>query len=1287
MKNNSRSLLLRSIFWLSCLTAFVVLRAHAEDQASLNQFANMFERERNIEDSIRKFKNLEELRGKAQVSLEALMKRSPRNTEVETRYAELLLQRARDLEQLSLEFLASGNKEEAKKVKALSKNLAESGLRFHARILSREPQHPLAPKIYLAMGRTELALGNKNKALADADRGIVSHSKHPVEGDTLLHLWILRGDVSFDLMKLDLAFESYNRAQKLSKEGSLEAAYVLYRQSWVYFNRKEPVKALALLDRLVEITKDKFALRQESIQDYGRFSADLSPKDFAARGGIEGIFKHIRDLSSTENEALTATELMGATIAKNGRREIAVKTYEFLIDRNPLAIENLERALTVVELSAKFADKSRLADRYIWLLKEFGPGSRWFVSHKLSAELQQSAASRIDEALRVYAISLHKESTLEKLPSLKKKTEAVALRLYEAHLEAFPDVPQIHYYAAELYREHGRWAEAGTQYDAYLRLISLVRKDQLSPADVKNRNEAGTGSVEVWAKAVEKDKKHANSFVTSVDAFVQYFPTHPRAAQTLMAAAKIELNAGRGSTALVRLSDLVKRYPKTNYAAEAVHASLDLLNKEGDLTNLTLKAREWLATINNWAPATHKAKLQGELAVIVTKSEAKSCDVMAKEKGKEIEAALCLRSYVKTFPRDPLVAKMLLLAADLMEKARDNNGSLNALEEIIRVAPRSEQAVSALSRLTVNFEKTFQFDRAASAYEGLVARTQNAADKERFLRRLCAILAGLGQESRLNAVLARKDVPASLRNEFTRRIHNEQFALVRSEESALGYRNGRLASVPAAEALQALNRRRDLSIEEKVEIARIRGAAAFSAGKVAEAQKIWSAGRKIFAKASRSQNIWDAGARLRLQELSLLEKRFESLNVKKQLKAKVAALQQLDAAFGEVLKLNSPSTALAAIGKSAKLYLNLAQELRRNNAPQAQVQSFQLRAQEISQVMAQKAREWKVIHPVVISALKASKSSGSNFLWEDLPRWLDLSDEQKDWSEWSWKYSSLEEAVRQSDKADEAKRAAMVLLVRRNSLRDPLISAWIPSLLDRAGIQARVQASLGDGRLSLASLYLTQYESLFGSDAFVEHHLGRIDWARGNYSGAYNRWVKSRHQKDFRVAYWTQGWLALSDSFASQAASRARKAITFEKLSDLAASNWQRHFLGNLCVIGAMECRGDYAENNLLRVLDSRTDDLYRFEFSDGRSGWQAKRSAYLFIVQNAIQDARSKEDLNVARTALSDFGSLRKYALHPEQMEQEIQVWERKLEQKQNDLEIAVTDKKKVVAGVGARR
>lgn len=1273
--------------WL-LLTGLVSASASVQaERADFNRFANLFEREKNIQESIRKYQNLEDLRGKAQLSLESLMKRNPGNTEIEMRYAELILQRARDLELLSLEFVAGGNPTQGQKVKIFSRELAEKGLRLHAKILARTGKHPLMGKIYLAMGRTELALGNKTQALHSAELGLAAAQRQTVDATTILHLWILRADVAFDLNKLGIALESYNKAQPLAVDGSLERAYVLYRLAWVQYNLKDPNQALALLDKLVTVTKDKFALRQESIQDYGLFSADLSPKDFERRGGIEGIFKHIRELASDDAEALSSLETMAAMISKNGRREVAVKTYEFLIDRNPMAIENLARALTIVEISHKFADKSKLADRYVWLLNEYGPGSRWFVSHKLSTELQKTAANDVDAVLRKYAIGLHKEASEEKLPALKLKQENVALRLYEAHMQAFPEVPQIHFYAAELYRERNEFVKAGTNYDQFLRLISLAKQDEISAADRKNRNEAGLSAVEMWAKAVEKDKKHASSLIAAIDAFVRYFPNHPKAAKTLIAAAKVEVAAGHSASALIRLESIVKKYPKSPEAAESVHASLDLLNKESDFTNLAVKARAWLNTLTVWAPSATQAKLRAELTLILSKSEAKGCDNMSKENGKEMEAALCLQAYARTFPRDPVVPKMLLLSAELMEKAKDHNGSLTTLESLVRNFPQSEQSTAALSRLAANYEKTFQFDRAAGAYEALAPRTSVVADRERIQKRLVSILAGLGLEQRLHAQLTKQGTPASLKKEYSERIQHEQFATLKNEEIQFGYRPGRLASERGQQLLQTLAKRHDLTAEQRIEISRIRGAAAFAAGHVAQAQKEWSNARRLFATAPKNQALNDAAARLRLQEISILEAQFAHLNVKKQLKAKVALLQKLDNAYAEILRMNSPSTALGAIGKSSRIYATLANDLKRNGASFAQVQSFQGRAQEIAQVLAQKAQEWKIISPSVIAAFKSADMGGANFPWNDLPRWLDLNEAQSDWSEWSWKYTSLEDAARKNQ-GEESRRAAFVLLTRKNDTRDSLVASWVPTFTDRAGIQARTQAVLFEGHIGLAGLYLTQYESLFGVDAFSEHLWGRLDWARGDYHAAYTRWTHSRFTQDFRAAYWAQGWLALSDSFASASKSNARRAIVFEKLSTLAKDNWQEHYLAALCAMNAMDCRGDYVSSNLLRVLDSRSDAPFRFEFADRRSDWQTKRNAYIYVIQNALLNARQTEDLNLAKTALSDLGNLKKYAIRPNELEEDILALGRRLDQRQSEIEIADrAAKQKRVAEAGVKK
>ncbi len=1257
------------------LAAFASVSAFAANSdrktadLDMTQFQKLFTSGPSVEESIRRFQNIEKLRQEAQASLDALLKKRPSDVELKLRYAELLMQRSRDLEQLGLDLVSSGRSAEGQKASALSKNLAREGLRYHSQVLAKNSRHSLAGKIYLAMGRSEVALRNPKGALRNADLGIQSAAT--TDAETLLHLWILRGDVSFDVLNLKNAYESYKKAESLAKAASLEEAYVAYKMAWVYYNTKETPRALALLEKVMELSRDKFALKQEAISDYGIFVADLDAKSFDGRGGAKGIYTFLEKRSDSES-ARKALVSMANFIAKNGKRENAVKSLEFLLDQDKLGKENLDYALQIVEWTHHFADKSRLVKRYLWLLEGYGPQSAWYTHYRLDPALQENASDRVEAALRVYAEALHKEALENKNPGLREKEINLVLSLYEAHSSVYPDISSIHFYAADIHRDRQAFAQAARHYDHFIRIMELKKPESRSKLDREHLEESYTGSVAMWARAVEKDSKVAGEMLKSVDHFLTVKAQHPKAAEIALGAAKTEASFGSPAAALVRLDRIIKDFPRSHQSSEAVHASLDLLAKSGDLTNVSLKAREWLANIDTWAVPSEKSKLRSDLEGIFSRTEAKTCEAMAGKSSSTLEAALCYQAFAPRAPTPALAARAYLLAADNFEKANDINGAWIALEALVYNHPQSTESLSGFSRLAVYYEKSFQFEKAVKIYESMISR-KDVKDREKITHRLLTLLHGLGRDDLLEQKLRSKDSSEALKREFKGVAFEDRFQSLLREEHLHGYGHGQLKSARAQSIFRDMSSRESmLDASQRLEMYRIRGHIEWSRGSLASAEKHWKAGLRYFQSLStKNQSSWDAGAKLRIESLLPLSKNFYAVSLKNQAQKKISLFQKLDRAYSEILSLNSPSQALEALAKSSELYFEIARQAKSAGVPAHQVALYERKAFEVRRQLGLRARSWKMMTPTVVAIFRSGQEEGpATFPWFDLPRWMDLSEDQKDWSEWGTKTSRLEDKLKKNKNRRDTYRSAFILLSRKATLKDPRIAQQAQTWTDRPGVQLRIQAHMNDGELEKAILFLKQYVAYFGEDAFAEHQMGRLDWLSGNYSGAYTRWSRSKFTKDFRSVYWTQGWVSLIDYLMDGRSSPRRQADVFAALSPLVQDRWQKQYLASLCLLEAIRCEGDYEVADSIDLLKKDPDDHYAYEVADARSLWSVQKGSLSFFVEKNLDLTQKKDEMKIIKRALDGLSGLKANSINSKKVEKDFEALKKRVDRKTVQLE-----------------
>lgn len=1310
--------------------------AGAQTAIEYTQFAGLYDRQKTLDETLNRLNKMEELRTSAQLSLERISKVQANNIDIQMRYGELIVSRGRDLELFSGELDAAGQPKRAQELAKKSRALLQAGLAIHGKILARAKNHPMAAKIYLGMARTQYSLGQKQAALNSADLGI--HALTPARAKSMpeveLQLWIIRGDAAFDLSRGSVARESYDAALKKVNEGSFEEAYVRYKMAWVEYNGKNPNSAIAHLDRLFEITRDRFALKNEAIQDYALFTADLGRDAIEKRGSFKGIFDHLQKVGDdiATNKAM---ERMALTFSKNGRRVDAIDVEEFLIGQYNMDPINVDRALTVVEWTHSISDKKKLTDKYFWLISNFGPESTWYAAQSGKLQIQRNATDHIEASVRKYSLQLHQEAQKETNADLRDARELQVAKLYDAHIANFSrdnDVPRadasrIHYYRAEIYRRQKNFAEAGKHYDHYLRVMDVIPVAQLDKTDARLKDDAIWSAVQVWAKAIDKDPKLVPNMLGAADRYLKEKGNDPRASQVLLDAALVEEKAGNRVVSAKRLETLIARYPKTVQAMTAVHASLDILNKENDWINLAQRARLFVNTIDKWAPASEKPKMLVELNKILAQTEAKACEALGKVEDRQIEAAICYEKYAKGFEKDAQAPRALLAAADLYDKLKDAHSALGVLEVLVKKYPNSEYAAGGFSRLAQVYEKAFEFEKAIAIYESLLASNKGVKDREKLVERLVTLLYGIHDEKKFAEWINKKEVPDSLRREFSERRSGQAIVQLRIEERAYGYSEaGQFSSNEAQKIYSDLVARANggrASVEEMLEIHRIKGVFQRLAGRLDKADEEWMAGLKLFWRSKgHTPSMWEAAARLRLEQGSVWETVFNNTNFLKNPTRKAELYQKLEGWYAEVVEMKSPVGALSALWKSAELNSEFAEEIRNSQIPDEllvagqeknlaiykkalieKTEPMKQKAFVIAQKIAEKAREWKVISPDVLAAMKmvthlksgqilpgrvvrVTESEVLKFPWTTLPHWVDLTTEQSQWKEWSLSNRDLRRQLQSQERGD-SRRAAFVKLMRDESTSDPDVKKWAKTFVDRSGIQLRIQAMIHDHEFDRANLFLDQYESFFTADAFSSHNSGQLEWAKGNYSVAYLKWVRSEsneRQGDFRTSYWSEGWNSLLDSLSSGESSNAVKKQTFSRLAPLAAKAWQKHYLAKLCVDGNAVCSGDYAFDKMDKIIGAPSEVYAAYKLEGRASGFEAQAQLVKAYVAFGLGRSPTSEGIEHMRTALSGLYNLSKFTdTGEDEVLSQYWVLRKNVDAFQDRMDAAT--KNRVVAGAGS--
>jgi hypothetical protein len=1282
----------KTVFWMRtaflalCLFASAYAAAASVQATEWSRFSALYNQSKTASEAVVRLEKMEALRASAQTSLTRLLEKQPQNLDLQLRYGELVVQRGRDLEQFSFEMALLGQDKESKDLKARSLRYLREGLAWNERVLARGRTHALAPLIHLSLARTHYSLGKKDQALQHSDLGLaaVNSSRAPDLQSVQLQLWLLKGDSAFDLSRAPLAQQAYSKARSLAGQGSMELTYIIYKLAWVHYNLKDPVTALGHLDELFVLGSDRLALRQEAVRDFSLFLADAPRIEFERRGGFSGIYSSLVR-AGDETLASVSMERLGQVLAKNGRRSEAVAAFDFLIQERARDPKGVTWALTIIEWSQSLADKKALTEKYFWLLKEFGRGSPWFQAQSGQVEVQRLALDSIEKALRVYAVGLHEEAGKEQRLDLRDQKEKVVASLYDSHIEHFnrdleatqAEAARIHYYRAEIHRRLKEAPRAGERYDSYLQLISLVPEAKRPKLDQKLRESALWESTSVWAEAIEKDPQWVPQMLVASDRFVKELPKHRMAAQVELDAARVEAKLGQLPLALVRLRRIVDVYPKTSQAGEAVHAQLDLLNKSSDWINLAQSARRYFDKASEWVQPAELERQKQRLVTILSQTEARACEALRSDGQRKIEAALCFEAFSRNYPKDTQAPNALLIAADLFDELKDPAASLAALDRLVKSYPQSKESLGAFSKLAAAYEKNFNFEQAIGVYEKLRTRDLESKERGRILERLALLYWNLDRQAELQKLLSDSKTSDSIRRDFeSRRLEALVDKWTRQGEAA-GFEEAFWTQPETQTAMQEIGKHLSsgaLNLSQELRVRRLRGLQHRSAKRLDRADEEWMAGLKSFWRANtKSSEHWHHAAKLRLEQAVVWELSFRNTDVMKNPSRKAELFAKLEKWYGEVIQMKAPAVALEALWASARLNLQFAQDLRGAPIPDELMVAGQENAKaeyqdlifekteplrkkslKLIESLAGKAQEWKIVSPTVLSALHVvrqmkdgnafpnelglkSDSALLRFPWAELPRWMDLSSESTSWPQWKWSVDELRSSLQRGSRSEQRK-AAFVLLAREGSLRDARVKSWAETFNDKAGVQLRIQALIQDQNLSLAGLFLDQYRSFHGTDAFYRHWAGQWDWSRGQYLEAYAQWSSVGSDATFAELYWSLGWEAMFQALNEQKPLEKR---FHDSLQKLAQAGWKSQYLAKLCIETQLQCEGNVWAGWIER-FGKELEPEHVHQNADGRDVWTMRREAMKSAVERYVDSAANIESLAPLRVALSHLWDLR---------------------------------------------
>lgn len=402
-----------------------------------------------------------------------------------------------------------------------------------------------------------------------------------------------------------------------------------------------------------------------------------------------------------------------------GRYERAVQAYSMLISGDPNAQEAPEYQHQIASAYAAMDDRKNTIEALEDLAKTYRTGSAW-AERQPDPKAAMRAEAMAEHAVRTHGMRFHARAQKENTTT---DFEA-AVTLYQVQLREFPKSAfayEVSFYLGEiLLHRLKRHAEAA---QAYLRAAKLkpqgeFTKDALYNAIVAfetvrvaelDRCKAPSASEEIAAEC--KETETDRQFSEAIARYVELFPNDPEVPGILFRQGRLYFERGIYDPAVRQFGELLRSYPKSEYAALAGELVLESFNRAKDYQNI----ETWARRLKD-APAFQDAQAQAKLDALILQAVWKLGEALAEHK-EHAQAAAAFMKATREFPRDARVPQAYFNAAEQWQYAGDLAHAAEAYNALIASAPGSEVGARGAWAGAQMFEAIVQFRDAAHYYE------------------------------------------------------------------------------------------------------------------------------------------------------------------------------------------------------------------------------------------------------------------------------------------------------------------------------------------------------------------------------------------------------------------------------------------------------------------------------------------------------------------------------------------------------------------------------------------
>lgn len=673
---------------------------------------------------------------------------SSRRGEIWLRLAEHYVDKAR-----LIEYKLQGKFDEQVKQHSLGKlktkpklNLApaqdynKKAIQLYEWFLRDFPTDPKADQALFFLGYNYFQLREYKKGTAYYARLSKEHPQSPFVDEANFAL----GEYYFENEDWKNALEYYSRVSENRKARLYSFAY--YKSAWCLYKLGQVKKALSYLEHVIKVGRaskpgvNHIRLASEAIKDLVVFYAEV--------GDYKRARDYFEDIAGKKN-APALMEKLAYRYVDTGNRPAAREVFREIISERPHAPKAFDYQYQIVSMYSASGEGNQFKEELTGWLENFGPQSSWAKANAKNKELMDKSQQLMESTVRNYILQKHQIAQTSKAPAAQKNARAG----YELYFNTFKEsakMDEMHFFYAELLydmdehtaaSEHYLWVADNAPKSKYneksiINAILALEKSLPTPDQIKK-------TVGQTTEPVEFDS-HIKSFEKMA---LRYFSTFPKGEET--AAIKYRLASlyyyyNQFDRALPLFEEIMRDYPKTQYAEYSANLTLDIYNLRKDYEGLEKSAQRILSE-----PALANSKVGNQIRDILQKTSFKKAQDL--EKGKDYAtSAKGYEDFAKANGKSDLAVSAYYNAGVNYERAGDLVKSAAMYKVVATNRDKSHDSLrnNSTKFLAIIYEKTGQYAKAAEAFEDYAAK--NPKDKESidFIYNAAVIRDGMNSYSR-----------------------------------------------------------------------------------------------------------------------------------------------------------------------------------------------------------------------------------------------------------------------------------------------------------------------------------------------------------------------------------------------------------------------------------------------------------------------------------------------------------------------------------------------------------